>query len=673
MTEIKNNSYLKRDLKPATVNELKSVFEKCHNYIYANEGLLKEKIFNEILKLIFIKMADEKSNQNYTNFYIKDKEFEELRVRKKSQFIARISELFEKIKSQFSDIFQDPNEIINLKPLTLGFVVDQLQNYSLIKTPVDVKGTAFQTFIYANLRGARGEFFTPYPVINLILKIIDPKENEKIIDPACGSGGFLIESMKLINKDIQQPAGFQIWGMDINPDLIKVAKMQMILNDANHNHIFTANSLLSQSKLESFDVLMTNPPFGSRGKITDKKILEGFELAYKWRQKEGKWKKGEIISGKAPEVLFIEKCLKFLKNGGRMAIVLPDGILENPSQEYIRNFIKNKAKILAIIKLPQETFIPFGTGISASILFLQKLSPYQIKEEIQKNYQIFFGIVENIGYEGTKVGKVVYKRNKRGEIFKDKKGMPLINEDITKITKAYNDFRENKKIINSNNIFSRNFNEILERFDPKFYQPMYKELRDKLLRAGAVPLEKVVNITSKKAEVLKNPAAKIKYIEISDINPILSELISYNEMNVYEAPSRASYEVKEGDVITAIAGVSTGTMKHASAYISREYDGCICTNGLRVLRIKKEEQNLDPFYLLYYIRSKEFLMQMYQHRTGAAIPAVSDTDLKRILILIPKKEIQDKIVKKVKRSYELRRESLKIINKLGDEINNTLV
>ncbi|MFX0137855.1 MAG: restriction endonuclease subunit S, partial [Candidatus Hodarchaeota archaeon] len=304
----------------------------------------------------------------------------------------------------------------------------------------------------------------------------------------------------------------------------------------------------------------------------------------------------------------------------------------------------------------------------ASILFLQKLNPNQIMEEIRNNYSIFFGIIENIGYEGTKIGKIVYKRNESGEIIKDEKGISIINEDITEITKAYINFREKKKLFKLNKIFLRDYNEIKERFDPKFYQPMYKELREKLLKAGAVPLEKVVNIVSKKAQILKNPEATIKYFEISDVNPIFSEVFSYNQMKVYEAPSRASYEVKKGDVITAVAGVSTGTTKHASVYITEEFDGCICTNGFRVLRTKNEDLNVDPLYLLYYLRSKEFLMQMYQYRTGATIPAVSDTDLKKILILIPEKRIQDEFAKKVKRSYSLRRESQKIMNKLGDTL-----
>jgi len=702
MRQLNITSYLKKDLQLATTMELKSVFERCHNYIYANEGLLKEKVFNEVLKLIFIKMVDEKNSSSHCKFYISEKEFKELKEGKKSKFIERIFNLFEKVKIQYSDVFQNPHEKINLKPSTLGFVVKQLQKYSLIKTPADVKGTAFQTFVYAHQRGERGEFFTPTPVIELAIKILDPKDDEKLIDPACGSGGFLVETMKWVkNKFIQERselgnkineylkdyAHAYICGIDINPDLTRVAKMHMILYDDGHTGIFTANSLLPFNQLvsiaeksgvalslrpkpNSFDIVMTNPPFGTKGKITDKKILETFDLGHKWiKEKEG-WKKtNKLLDGQAPEVLFIERCLQLLKEGGRMAIVLPDGIFENPSQEYIREFIKSKAKLLAVVKLPPGTFIPYGTGINASLLFLQKLSGEKLSEEKNRNYDIFFAIVQKIGYEGTKNGKVIYKRNKKGETIKDEKGNPIIDEDITEIGEAYINFKKGRKFINSNKIFSRSYNEIEKRFDPKFYQPKYKELKEKLLKAGAVPLGDVVEIVSKKAQILKNPEATIRYIELSDVNPRSSELISYTEMKVYEAPSRASYEIKEGDVITAVAGNSTGTEKHASAYVTKEFDGCICTNGFRVLRPKK----VDPFYLLYFLRTKEFLMQMYQHRTGATIPTVSDTDLKKILIIVPKKSVQEEIAKRIRESYKLRKRSIEIMKKLGEEINNKII
>ncbi|MBE9592487.1 MAG: N-6 DNA methylase, partial [Proteobacteria bacterium] len=189
---------LKTELTPAT--ELKSVFETCHNYIYANEGLLKEKVFNEVLKLIFIKMVDEKSVNPRCEFGIASEEEEEIREGKESTFTERILNLFERVKTQYSDVFE-PYERINLKPITLAFIVGQLQDYNLTETPVDVKGTAFQTFVYAHQRGERGEFFTPYPILELGVKMLNPGDGEKFIDPACGSAGFLIRGMNHVKSE----------------------------------------------------------------------------------------------------------------------------------------------------------------------------------------------------------------------------------------------------------------------------------------------------------------------------------------------------------------------------------------------------------------------------------------------------------------------------------------
>ncbi|MEM3526038.1 MAG: N-6 DNA methylase [Candidatus Jordarchaeaceae archaeon] len=673
-------------LKSVTAMELISIFERCHNYIYANEGLLKEKVFNEVLKLIFMKMADEKSSLSNRRFYVTTEELKNLKEGKDSFVVERILTFWEEIKGNYPDIFPDPHERINLKPLTLAYIVSLLQKYNFSETSADAKGAAFQTFVYAHMRGSRGEFFTPPPIIELAVNILDPKPNEKVIDPACGSGGFLVETLKWIKRNAQLEigrysntyAGENLCGIDIVPELVRVTKMRLMLYGNGHEGIFTANSLLPFDQLVylaeksniprslipnqgSFDVLMTNPPFGTKGKITDKTILKTFDLGYKWVKKGGKWvKTNRLADGVAPEVLFIERCLQLLKDGGRMAIVLPDGILENPSQGYIREFIKAKAKILAIIKLPPETFIPYGTGINASILFLQKFQSINMEVQECANHDVFFGVIEKIGYEGTKNGKVIYKRDEKGEIIRDPGGNPVIDEDVTEVIRAYNAFKENKTFHETSKIFLRKYSEIEDRWDVKFYKPEYKRLRMRLLKAGSMPLGDVADIVSKKAKILENPEATIRYVELSDVNPATSELVSYSEMKVYAAPSRAKYEIKEGDILIAVAGNSVGTENNASAYVTKEFDGCICSNGFRVLRPKK----VDPLYLLWFLRTKAFLMQMYQFRTGAAIPAVSDSDLKRILIPIPEKEVQEEISLKMRTSYELRRKSREITQEL---------
>ena len=461
-------------MKPAI--ELKTVFETIHNHIYANEGLLKEKVFNEMLKLIFIKMADEKALAQKCEFRITDKELEELEEGKENGFMERILNLFERVKSQYPDVF-DPNERLNLKPLTIAFVVSQLQKYSLINTAADVKGTAFQTFVYAHQRGERGEFFTPHPVVDLCVNMLDPKDNEKFIDPACGSGGFLVAGMNYIKEKfvkerpelktkstdfLKEYAHAYLSGIDINPDLAKVAKMHMVLHDDGHTGIFCANSLLPVNELVrlaekatvprtlhphegQFKILMTNPPFGSKGKVTDKRILAEFQLGHKWkREDDGRWvKTNKVLDGQIPEILFIERSLQLLGEGGRMAIVLPDGILNNTSLRCVREFIASKARILAVVSMSVGTFIQAGVNPKTSLLFLQKLSEEKLEELKRKQYPIFMAVVEKIGYDlNSKTPKPMYKRNEKGEILEDENKNPILDTDVPILIADFNNFKE---------------------------------------------------------------------------------------------------------------------------------------------------------------------------------------------------------------------------------------
>jgi type I restriction enzyme M protein len=430
----------------------------------------------EVLKLIFIKMVDEKSVNPRCEFGISSEEEEEIREGKESTFTERILNLFERVKTQYSDVFE-PYERINIKPITLAFIVGQLQDYNLIETPVDVKGIAFQTFVYAHQRGERGEFFTPYPILELAVKMLNPGDGEKFIDPACGSAGFLIRGMNHVknefirqrpemkeraNEFVKDYARAYIAGIDINPDLAKVAKMHMVLYDDGHTGIFAANSLLPFNELvsigekagvprslrpeqESFNVLMTNPPFGTRGRVTDKTILRQFELGYKWKKdkKTDKWEKTSTLQdGQVPDILFLERCLQLLKNGGRLAIVLPNGDLNNSTSEYIREYVKRNSRILAVVSLPVGTFMSAGSNPQPSVLFLQKLSEEEAEELNEKDYPIFMAIAEKIGYDlKTKTAPILYKKDVVGELIRDEKGKTIIDSDIPEIIEAFDKFK----------------------------------------------------------------------------------------------------------------------------------------------------------------------------------------------------------------------------------------
>jgi type I restriction enzyme M protein len=468
--------YQKNTLVPAT--ELKTTFETCHNYIYANEGLLKEKVFNEVLKLIFMKMVDEKAMSQVCEFRITDAEMERVEEGKNSEFEIRIEKLFSQVKKQYDDVFVNENETINLKIPTVAKVVSLLQKYSLLETPADVKGIAFQTFVHAHERGERGEFFTPYPILELAVRMLDPQPEESLLDPCCGSGGFLVRGMRHVfdkvektrpdlpieqrEKIKEQYARSCIRGIDINPDLARVAKMHMIIYDDGHTGIFAENSLIpireltevamkagaSNIVLGSFRNLLTNPPFGTKGKVTNRRILEQFNLAHKWRRsRSGKWEPTlDLMDSQVPDILFIERCLDFLMDYGRMAIVVPDGILTNASLEYVRGFIMENARIIAVVSLPQETFIPHGTGSKTSLLLLQKIPKNELVKLGEADYPIFMAVCERIGYDVR--GKTIFKKNKKGELVKDK-GVVVSSEDdasvdtdIPEIIEAFDDFKK---------------------------------------------------------------------------------------------------------------------------------------------------------------------------------------------------------------------------------------
>jgi len=202
----------------------------------------------------------------------------------------------------------------------------------------------------------------------------------------------------------------------------------------------------------------------------------------------------------------------------------------------------------------------------------------------------------------------------------------------------------------NNNSFSINYNELNSRFDFDFYSPENKVFAKTLKNGKTVKLSDVCDIVKIKSPKLKNANLTVEYVELSDISAHSFEIINSTTYCVHELPSRASYEIQEGDIITAIAGNSVGTKKHATAYVSKEYTGCICTNGFRVLR----NFRIDPYYFLFYLRTDEFLKQMFMYRTGAAIPNVSDVDLANIEIYVPANSKKDIISSQIRKAFELK-------------------
>ncbi len=648
------------------VHNLSGIFDECHNYIYANEGLLKDKIFYEIVKLLFIKLYDE---QNITKiglqFGIISSEYRSILANRSSSFEVRINKLFDTVRNKYPSLFLDNS--LKLKPLTLAYIVGRLQYVSLTNTPADVKGEAFQAFVYRHQRGDRGEFFTPYPIVKLAVEMIDPKPNERVIDPACGSGGFLIQTISCVcrnnpNIDRIHYVREQICGIDFNPDVALSATIRLVLEGGVGAEIICANALLENEQFyNAFDVVLTNPPFGSKGKIEDQKILKNYLLARKWNKTQnGDWEATKnVLAGQTPEILFIEKCLKLLRPGGRMAIVLPDGLLQNITNSHIRFWLRSQTKVLGVVSIPQEAFIPYGTGIKTSLLFLQKLP--------SDSEKVFMAQIQKIGYDVK--GQPVYKKTHYGKMVRGKSGLPIIDTDIDDIVSEYNRFKHKGHEVNRENIYIVPEKSLNTRLDVEHYRPEDRNLIEMLQANGAKPLSELADILKETDDFRLASNSEIRYIAISDVDARTMQVVSYQIIKPHEAPSRATYRIQTGDIITAVSGASTGTYRHATALINEDEDGAICSNGFAVLR---NIHGVAPLFLLSYMRTEYFLRQVRRLMTGHAIPVISIEDLSKVLVLVPSKEVQKQTSDEIGKIISMRKEALKVGKKVIEEVESLI-
>jgi type I restriction enzyme M protein len=335
-----------------------------------------------------MKIFDEENNKNKPLFKITRKEYTEtIQTGHSYSFTQRINKLWNKLRQKHPEINTPPQ----LSTRTISEIVYTLQDKHLLEMKEDPINTLYQVYNHPNTRKTKGEIFTPQPVTELIIKTINPTPNETIIEPACGTGSFISYIIKymenkynLHDEKILRYLNTSVLGIDINPNLIEITKTYIsILGGGHWKNVFPANSLLPFHELEKmaeehgvhknvipepekFDIVLTNPPFGSKIKITDPEILEQYELGYKWRydKNKNKWiKTPQILRQSVPEVLFIERGIQLLKPYGRMGVIVPDSVLSNPSYTYVRQWILDNTRIVGVISLPTETFTPYGTNI----------------------------------------------------------------------------------------------------------------------------------------------------------------------------------------------------------------------------------------------------------------------------------------------------------------------
>lgn len=500
--------------KAFTRDEFSRLLFKCHNIIRNNDKLSPEAAFDEISKILFIKIRDERTNSGTQIFskeeFLKQKKMYDAVKSKESPDYYQF--LFNKTKEDFAkDHLFDENETIKIRENSFEQIVKELQVYNLSTTSDDVKGIAFEQFLGRTFRGELGQFFTPRTIVDFMVSVLDPQEGEYICDPCCGSGGFLIRAFEYVREhienevevrkedvkrslftddysklpkkeqekidqkvidafskmnyelDINNPMGrlrslsFDcIYGTDANPRMARTAKMNMIMHGDGHGGVHHHDGLLNVNGIWEgrFDVILTNPPFGARIdkelKITEADRFTDIEKIKAYEKKYGKENYDNALKqvndhinqpildlfqiGKfsgLTEVLFIERCLNLLKPGGRMGIVLPEGVLNNTNLQKVRDFVESKAKILLIVSIPQDVFMAAGATVKPSLLFFKKFTENEAEEYNRIYIQVSHEVEAKYDEEMTDIDAKLAKRGKEALTKDEKKSLRSRKKELT--------------------------------------------------------------------------------------------------------------------------------------------------------------------------------------------------------------------------------------------------
>jgi type I restriction enzyme M protein len=399
------------ELRSVTRDEMLVVLSKCHDTLWGGGRLSPPQAFSELCKVIFIKIADEKGTKRGTPYEVQIKTGESAGALR-----DRLVRIYDDHRRKEPDIFTSD---LGIPAETLRRVVEHIQPVSISATEIDVKGLAFERFMDGFFKGDFGQYFTPREVVHFIVEMLGVEPGDFVIDPAVGSAGFLLHALEQVRRKVDEyaepgsQAAYRMWsdfanqqlfGIEINDEIARVAKMNMILHGDGHTNVVCADALSPQHTLSrlnrgikfgEFDVVLTNPPFGASIRLDERPFLASFEHLGNTRTSKGK-----LIPRKAQasEIVYLERIWQLLRPGGRAGIVLPDGVLTNSRTKYVRSFILDHFQVLAIVSLPISAFMHYGAGVKASVVFLRKLNE---GEPAATGAAVFMAEAEMVGYDAT--------------------------------------------------------------------------------------------------------------------------------------------------------------------------------------------------------------------------------------------------------------------------------
>lgn len=650
------------DLKKT--HNLKSVFGSIRNYLAANNtGItLDNEFVVQIINIIFCKIYDERFTRanDIVSFRAGVNE-------KSSNISERIKKLFDSVKNKYPDVFTQ-NDVINLTDTSIAYIVGELQQYCLIESERDVIADAFEIFISPSLRGGQGQFFTPRNVVKLLVSLTNPTRTDKLIDPACGSGGFLIESLRHVWAQVKKEGEDLGWpdreifadqqevaiknfrGIDKESFLSKTTKAYMAILGDGRCGIFCENSLdmptnwrqdtQNSIQLGSFDVILTNPPYGSKLKIDDSTILSHYALGYQWKLNNGIYQKTtKQLDFQTPQVLFIERCLELLKPGGRLGIVAPESMFCNPSHKFIMSFVEKKAQIEAVISMPENLFQPH-THAKTCVVLMRKLCENEV---INPDSKIFMAVAKWCGH--------------------DSRGLAIPYDDIPAIQSRFEHFRLGQALEYDHLGFIVKQSQIIDNiYLPIYYNPEIRAnlntLKDKYNLVTVAELAKQGLISLSNGDEVGKLAygtGNIPFIRTSDIANWEIKLDPKQGLSeeIYELLKKKQ-DVQAYDILM----VKDGTyLVGTCAMITEEETRIVYQSHLWKFR-SLDHDKLNPYLLLALLSSPIVKQQI---RSKQFTQDIIDTIGRRVYELVlpfPKDPSQEKsIIQKVQTVFSKRTEA----------------
>lgn len=637
------------DLEIVDSNVLSRIFDQCHQELWSGGRLDPTEAFDEMSKLMFAKLFDEQRTPNGEPYG-----FQWGNKQTDIMVAERVIERYQKARERDRGVF---TEEIRSEPRKIANVVRYLQRISLSRTDPDAKGRAYEQFLGEVFRGKLGQYFTRREIVDFLVGLCQPTYDDILLDPACGSGGFLVNSMKEVFQHVDRDfagdetqivrlkdefAKNHIFGLEINERIARVAMMDMVINEDGHSNVevrtaFDSDFGNQSIENEAFSLILTNPPFGDKVRIDDRDKLGKSELAdYALSQQKKSTKS---------EVLFIERCNQFLREGGRLGIVIPDGLLSNPSDKHVRTYLLHNFHIQAIVSLPSFAFRKAGSGMKTSLLLARK---WNKGEHRGQDYPIFMAIVDKIGYDAT--------------ARPDDNHLPRVLAHFQNSTGSL----EDKVIRVSRTELTGNL-----RLDPVYHY--LGPIIERELESLSYPIYTLQEVVGETIQSGKSPKGGAKYsigsvpiILVGNIVPdgtIDLQDVNFVEEDFYET-NREKASAHPLDILVAKDGATTGKVGLVPQEF--EYEKCLINEHIFRFSVPstlpgddstsceidaEEQRKTNTWFLFFFLKSPLGQMQITREISGGAQGGITKKFVENIRVPVPAFDERNKFVKASQSEY----------------------